>query len=577
MESFRMAIRSSLAIILVAALCAFMLLPSGGALAQESQGGSLMAASVDDSAEAETENYLSTAASSKYANKSVLVRALVQNGEWGDWLEAGATVGDTEGKGIRSLELQLTGANGLAGSIEYATYRRGIGWLDTAADGAATKSVRNVEAVKISLTGDVSAHYDVLYRTYVSGAGWTTWAKNGESSGLIGAKRRVNAVQVMLSPKIEEAIGKKASRVGVFYQTRFHATGWQTWRYDGLLAGRASGSKGLSGFEVLADTGSLTGGVKYCAYTQSGWQDWVRNGEEAGGSSENLEAFKVKLTGKLSKKFDVYYRAYCQSSGWLDWAKNGQVSGSTGMNLRLQAYQIKLVAKGGAAPCATQYRTVNQLEKSKTLDGIDVSSWQAGVDVAQIDADFIIIKATGGVGYTNPYYKEWADATLASGKLVGFYHYARESGCEGSAEEEARYFANAVKPYAGRAVLFLDFEGDALYMDDYQSWVSTFMKTVKECTGVKPLLYISKNYTWYLDWSSVAGTYGLWVAQYPNYEPVYGYLDDPWTDSYGYGAWSAPTLFQYTSTGRLEGYGSNLDLDKFYGSALTWRKLAKKS
>ena len=34
----------------------------------------------------------------------------------------------------------------------------------------------------------------------------------------------------------------------------------------------------------------------------------------------------------------------------------------------------------------------------------------------------------------------------------------------------------------------------------------------------------------------------------------------------------APLLFQYTSTGRISGYGGHLDLDLFYGDANDWRR-----
>ena len=109
------------------------------------------------------------------------------------------------------------------------------------------------------------------------------------------------------------------------------------------------------------------------------------------------------------------------------------------------------------------------------------------------------------------------------------------------------------------------------------SWAKAWLDRVYAQTKVKPLIYMSKSVTNYYNWWSVAPTYKLWVAQYPNYNTVYGYLNDPWTDSNGYGAWSAPTLFQYTGTGRLSGYNSDLDLDLFYGNQKTWRALAAKS
>ena len=37
-----------------------------------------------------------------------------------------------------------------------------------------------------------------------------------------------------------------------------------------------------------------------------------------------------------------------------------------------------------------------------SMNGIDISSRQAGIDLAKVPCDFVICKATEGVGYVNP-------------------------------------------------------------------------------------------------------------------------------------------------------------------------------
>lgn len=97
------------------------------------------------------------------------------------------------------------------------------------------------------------------------------------------------------------------------------------------------------------------------------------------------------------------------------------------------------------------------------LNGIDISSWQDDLVVSAMGTcDFVIVKATGGAGYSNECFRRHADETLASGKLLGCYHYARDRGYEGSAEAEADHFISAFKPYVGKAIPFLDWEADAL-------------------------------------------------------------------------------------------------------------------
>jgi lysozyme len=201
------------------------------------------------------------------------------------------------------------------------------------------------------------------------------------------------------------------------------------------------------------------------------------------------------------------------------------------------------------------------------LNGIDISSWQAGISVADVPSDFVIVKATEGTSYTSPNMHEQADATLSSGKLLGFYHFART----GDACEEADFFCNTVADYLPSAALFLDYEADAL--GNGSGWAYNFLSHVKERTGQVPGVYMSKSVCRSQDWSTVASEgYPLWAAQYANNDRM-GYTDSPWTDGYGFGAWSHPTIYQYSSSGDLDGYSGSLDINLFYGDRDDWKEL----
>lgn len=81
---------------------------------------------------------------------------------------------------------------------------------------------------------------------------------------------------------------------------------------------------------------------------------------------------------------------------------------------------------------------------TKQLRMLDVSSvnhstdqpidW-AAVHVAGFDA--VMIKATEGTHYVNPWLKQDADAATAAGLLVGFYHFARPGELSPAAEARA--------------------------------------------------------------------------------------------------------------------------------------------
>ena len=134
----------------------------------------------------------------------------------------------------------------------------------------------------------------------------------------------------------------------------------------------------------------------------------------------------------------------------------------------------------------------------------------------------------------------------------------------------ADHFIAAFEPYVGKAIPFLDWEADALNLGP--SWAKKWLDRVRDKTGVTPGIYTSKSVLFSYDWAAVAKTYPLWVAQYPNYKGT-GFLSEPWTDGWDFGAWDSPLIFQYTGTGRIPGYGGHLDLDLFYGTKDDWRRL----
>lgn len=204
------------------------------------------------------------------------------------------------------------------------------------------------------------------------------------------------------------------------------------------------------------------------------------------------------------------------------------------------------------------------------MNGIDISNWQASLDVTKVPGDFVIIKATEGTTYCNPSMTKHYNQAVKAGKLTGFYHFAYG----GVAKQEADFFVEMVYNYIGKSILVLDWEGDA--MKNGVSYAKAFLDRVYERTGVRAFIYMSKSVTTQ-GWSSVAKNHPLWVAQYADMLPVYGYQENPWTDGKGYGAWDKPTIFQYTSRGQLAGYSGNLDLDKAYIDKKGWAAYASPS
>ena len=186
--------------------------------------------------------------------------------------------------------------------------------------------------------------------------------------------------------------------------------------------------------------------------------------------------------------------------------------------------------------------------------GIDVSSYQGGLYIPPIWADFVIVKATEDDDYVNPYKDSQAQDTLSAGKRLGFYHFARP----GDAAAQARCFVDAVRGYIGKATLWLDWEANAV--EQGPGWAKTFLDTVRSLTGSTPGIYMNDSALNGYDWSVVAGEYPLWYADPENYNTVYmGYID-PAVPSVPY--WGQPLIHQYSQCGQLPGYNGNLDFDR---------------
>lgn len=205
----------------------------------------------------------------------------------------------------------------------------------------------------------------------------------------------------------------------------------------------------------------------------------------------------------------------------------------------------------------------NMIGGEKMLKGIDISRYQAGININALAIDFVIVKATEGVGYTDPNYIEYLTQAKSSNKKIGIYHYARPD-LGNTAEDEATWFVSKAKNYIKQAILVLDWEVDVSNID----WAYNFLKTVYEKTGVRPIIYMSAYPANNYDWSRVVnGNFGLWIASYGANTGAPG---TPPENKY----WPFYILWQYTSKGYINGYSGNLDLDYFYGTKEAWDKYA---
>ena len=200
------------------------------------------------------------------------------------------------------------------------------------------------------------------------------------------------------------------------------------------------------------------------------------------------------------------------------------------------------------------------------MRGIDISIYQRGLDLSKIDFDFAIIKATEGTELVQDTCDPWVQQCIQLGKRWGFYHFC----AGGDPIAEADFFVDNTKNYFGHGISVLDYEA---YGRFGTAKAKQFLDRVYERTGVRCLVYMSRSVIKEEDWSQIACNHPLWVAQYANNDTT-GYQDNPWLQAGDFGPWASPAIHQYTSHGRLAGWGKNLDLDKAHITAEAWDTLA---
>lgn len=201
-----------------------------------------------------------------------------------------------------------------------------------------------------------------------------------------------------------------------------------------------------------------------------------------------------------------------------------------------------------------------------TLKFVDVASHQGNYIVGSNGEDGVIVKATQGTGYINPTLDFVAQQAISKGIPWGIYHYAGG----GDANAEADAFIQSVQCYlsvSNPPNLILDWEEyqNAAYSNG--GWAETFLKRIKDKTGVQAGIYgnsgdLSQMTQWVVDNAWV------WFAGYPFAAGTTSMIQD-WSYPnfpYSSGKFKTITGWQFSS--------QPLDKSVFYLETADWAKLA---
>ena len=191
-----------------------------------------------------------------------------------------------------------------------------------------------------------------------------------------------------------------------------------------------------------------------------------------------------------------------------------------------------------------------------TLKGIDVSYHQGNINWTKVkgNVDFAILRAGYGDVISYPKqidstfernYKGCKDNNIPCG--VYWYSYARSVT---EAKQEAKACLSVIKGKTFEYPIYFDLEEQSQFAKGKafcESIVKAFCDTLEEA-GYYAGLYMSRSPLQTYISDSVAKRYALWIAEY-NSKCNYGG---------NYGIW------QYSSTGKVNGISGNVDMDYCY-------------
>ena len=197
-----------------------------------------------------------------------------------------------------------------------------------------------------------------------------------------------------------------------------------------------------------------------------------------------------------------------------------------------------------------KYRGERMVYTSDRIYGIDISRYQHDIGKKHYSIDwskirithlgtisnkringkvdypvsFCYIKSTEGATLKNKYYgSDYADARR-HGIRCGAYHFF---STKSSATDQANYFLSNTRFNKGDLPPVLDVEPSPSQVKDMGGTevmlnkVRTWMRIVKEKTGVKPILYVSQSFVnrYLTDANDIKREYKVWIARYGEYKP----------------------------------------------------------
>ncbi len=204
------------------------------------------------------------------------------------------------------------------------------------------------------------------------------------------------------------------------------------------------------------------------------------------------------------------------------------------------------------------------MPESYAIHGIDVSKYQSMIaweevktmKVKNIQLGFAFIKATEGIGNTDPQFKRNWKKTKDNGIIRGAYHFFIGSK---DGRMQAENFIDKVELKSGDMPPVLDAEQlNGASAEQLRKEMKKWLEIVENHYGVKPIIYTNVDF-YNRNLGSEFDNYPLWAAHY--YQLEQPRIKRGWV------------FWQHSDEGRVNGIVSKVDFNVFNGDSADFKNL----
>lgn len=204
------------------------------------------------------------------------------------------------------------------------------------------------------------------------------------------------------------------------------------------------------------------------------------------------------------------------------------------------------------------------IPESYSIHGIDVSKYQdmiaweevKAMKVKNIQLGFSFIKATEGIGNTDPWFKRNWKRAGDNNIVRGAYHFFIGSK---DGKMQAENFIDKVELKPGDFPPVLDIEQlNGSTAAQIKKEAMEWLETVENYYQVKPIIYTNVDF-YNRNLGSEFDKYPLWIAHY--YQPEQPRIGRGWT------------FWQHSDEGRVNGIAAKVDFNVFNGDSTDFKNL----